>query len=189
MCGGISDVNPPVKRVDSPDTMRSVEIKHELRDPELAIACLRSLRAINVGASFQVDSCYRLSSGRLIKREIAGEPTEWIAYQRDDAPAARVCRFTVYSEHEAQHRFGLREMPVWTQVRKRRELWITGAVRVHVDMVDRLGWFIEFEALVSAKQGVDKCRGLVENVRDKMRLALGEAIGVSYADLSLESVV
>jgi len=168
--------------------MRSVEIKHELRDPELAIAALRQLRAINVGTTFQVDSCYRLSSGRLIKREIAGEPTEWIAYHRDDSPQARVCRFTVYSENEAQNRFGTRDMPVWTQVRKRRELWITGPVRVHVDMVDRLGWFIEFEALVSSKQNAWRCRGLIESIRNKMRIALSEAISVSYSDLAVAAM-
>ncbi len=169
--------------------MRSVEIKHELRDPELAIAALRGLRAINVGTTFQVDSCYRLSSGRLIQRVIEGEPTEWIAYHRDDSPQARVCRFTVYSEDEAHNRFGTREIPVWTQVRKRRELWITGSVRVHVDMVDRLGWFIELEALVSPKQNAGKCRQLVEAVRNQMRIALGEAISVSYSDLSTEAAI
>lgn len=168
--------------------MRSVEIKHELRDPELAIACLRKHRAINVGTTFQVDSFYRLSSGRLLKREIEGEPTEWIAYQRDDTPQPRVCRFTVYSENEAQQRFGLRDMPVWMQVRKRRELWIIGAVRVHIDMVDRIGWFIEFEALVSTKQNAGKCRALVESVRNNMRIALGEAISVSYCDLASAAV-
>jgi len=169
--------------------MRSVEIKHELRDPELAIACLRKLRAINVGTTFQVDSCYRLSSGRLIKRVIEGEPTEWIAYHRDDSPVARVCRFKVYSENEAQNRFGTRDMPVWAQVRKRRELWITGSVRVHVDMVDRIGWFIELEALVSPRQNAGQCRQLIESLRNQMRIALGEAISVSYSDLATAPVV
>lgn len=168
--------------------MRSVEIKHELRDPELAIACLRKLDAISIGTSFQVDSCYRLSAGRLLKREIEGEPTEWIAYQRDDSPQARVCRFTVYSESEARDRFGTRQMPVWTQVRKRRELWITGSVRVHVDMVDRIGWFVEFEALVSPKQNATRCRTLIESVRNQMRIALGEPISASYSDLAVASV-
>ena len=168
--------------------MRSVEIKHELRDPELAIAGLRKLRAINVGTTFQIDSCYRLSSGRLIKRVIEGEPTEWIAYHRDDSPQACVCRFTVYSENEAHTRFGTRDMPVWTRVRKRRELWIAGPVRIHVDMVDRLGWFIEFEALISPRQNAGQCRRLVESVRNKMRIALGEAISVSYSDLAIASV-
>jgi len=165
--------------------MRSVEIKHELRDPELAIACLRKLNAISIGTSFQVDSCYRLSAGRLLKREIEGEPTEWIAYQRDDSPQARVCRFTVYSENEAHDRFGTRSMTLWTQVRKRRELWITGSVRVHIDMVDRIGWFVEFEALVSPKQNATHCRKLIEAVRNQMRIALGEPISVSYSDLAV----
>ena len=169
--------------------MRSVEIKHELRDPELAIAGLRKLRAINVGTTFHVDSCYRLSAGRLIKRVIEGEPTEWIAYHRDDSPQARICRFTVYSENEAHNRFGARDIPVWTQVRKRRELWIAGSVRVHVDMVDRLGWFIEFEALVSPRQNAGQCRKLIESVRNQMRISLGEAIGVSYSDLATAPVV
>ena len=181
-------VNTHVDQADYSDAMRSVEIKHELRDPELAIAGLRKLRAINVGTTFQIDSCYRLSSGRLIKRVIEGEPTEWIAYHRDDSPQACVCRFTVYSENEAHTRFGTRDMPVWTRVRKRRELWIAGPVRIHVDMVDRLGWFIEFEALISPRQNAGQCRRLVESVRNKMRIALGEAISVSYSDLAIASV-
>jgi len=168
--------------------MRSVEIKHELRDPELAVVCLRKLRAINVGATFQIDTCFRLSEGRLIKRDVVGEPPEWIAYDRQNAPYARECSFTIFSEREAHDRYGARELPTWTIVRKRRELWIAGAVRVHLDMVDRLGWFIEFETLVSKKQDAAKCRALIEAVRDEMRLALGEAVGASYSDLAAEAL-
>mgnify|MGYP003351239014 CR=1 FL=1 len=43
------------------------------------------------------------------------------------------------SENEAITLFGATALPVWLVVKKSRELWMLGNVRIHLDTVDKLG--------------------------------------------------
>ncbi len=165
------------------EAMRSVEVKHELRDPALAEAILRRLGAMHVSTCEQTDTYFRVTDGRLKKREAPGEPTEWIFYHREDTTRPRVSRFAIYSHAEAMGRFGSRGLPAWRVVRKRRSLWLRGPVRVHVDRVRGLGDFVEFEAMVTKRQPPTECARLVEEVRSRFLPLLGEAVSRSYSDL------
>jgi adenylate cyclase class IV len=163
--------------------MHNVEFKAELRDPELARAALRALRAAYILSFGQVDTYYRVASGRLKRRETEGEPAEYIFYERADRTAPKLSKFTIYSESQARERFGEAALPVWLVVRKRRELWMLGSVRVHLDEVEGLGAFIEFEALVSTDQTIAKGHERIGELRRAMGPALGESIACGYSDL------
>lgn len=163
--------------------MKNVEFKCELRDPDLAAAVCRQLGATHVATLNQTDTYFRIADGRLKKRECPGEPAEWIFYARDDASAPKISQFMIYSEEEARSRFGERPLPVWIVVRKRRELYMLGGVRIHLDTVEGLGSFLEFEALVSRNQTVPQRRAEVDKLRAAFGPALGEAIACGYSDL------
>lgn len=163
--------------------MENVEIKAELRDPALARSVCAALGARHIQTMDQTDTYYRVSQGRLKKRETAGEEPEWIYYERADAAAARVSRFTIYNPEQAAQRFGATEPPVWRVVRKRRELWMLGNVRIHLDEVEGLGWFIEFEALVTPGADEGECQRRVQELRRELGPAMGEPVAVGYSDL------
>jgi adenylate cyclase class IV len=163
--------------------MQNVEFKAELRDPDLAAAVCRSLGATHVATLNQTDTYYRVTEGRLKKRECPGEPPEWIFYAREDRPHPKLSKFTIYSDHEARTRFGERHMPVWLVVKKQRQLYMLGGVRIHLDSVEGLGTFIEFEALVSRNQNVAQRHHDVEKLRQAFGPALGEPIACGYSDL------
>ncbi len=170
--------------------MHNVEFKAELRDPDLARSIARQLGATHAGDLRHLDTYYKVASGRLKRREItyADQPEqsaeiEYIFYDRPDQTSPRLSHYVIYDEPTAKERFGTRELPVELTVAKTRCLFLTGPVRIHIDDVEGLGAFVEFEAVVSRAHPVRKCHELVGQLRQHFQPVLGEAIAVSYSDL------
>ena len=163
--------------------MQNVECKYELRDLSLARGLAKLSGASFIATLEQTDTYFKLTSGRLKKRETIGEPTEWVFYDRTNMARPRISTFVIYTEDEAHARFGAQSLPIWVIVRKKRELYMYENVRIHLDQVESLGTFIEFEALVSSKFHVDRCQHTVNFLREHFGPALGEAIAVSYCDM------
>ncbi|MCA9310532.1 MAG: class IV adenylate cyclase, partial [Phycisphaerales bacterium] len=129
--------------------MENLEYKAELRDPTLARLVIQQGRSLYVGTFDQVDTYFHVADGRLKRRQCEGEPVEWIHYHRPNELEPRISRFSIYSEEEARTRFGQSQLAVRAVVRKRRQLWLHRAVRIHMDEVEGLGRFIELEAMVT----------------------------------------
>jgi len=173
----------PTGRICYRVTVQNVEFKAELKDLPLARTICRALGATSISTMRQTDTYYKLPAGRLKKREIEGEPTEYIFYQRPDKTQPKISDFKIYSENEAIARFGATALPVWLVVKKVRELWMLGNVRIHLDTVESLGTFLEFEALVTPQNDVEQCRAVVVELREQFKPVLGEALSVGYSDL------
>jgi adenylate cyclase class IV len=167
------------------DPVHNVEYKAELRDPAIARAACRSVGASHIASLAQTDTYFRVPSGRLKRRECEGESAEWIFYDRRDEPRPRLSSFTIYTDEQARERFGVAPLPELIVVRKRRELYLLENVRIHLDDVEGLGGFLEFEALVSPGFPVARCHASVDRLRAAFGPALGEPLGVGYADLLL----
>lgn len=163
--------------------MHNVEFKAELRDVQLARSLAKAHGAAFIDAVEQVDTYYRVPSGRLKKRETTGEPLEYIFYDRDDRSRPKLSHFTIYTESQATARFGSNPLPVWVQVKKVREIYLLGNVRIHIDTVDKLGTFLEFEALVGTNHSVAACHRSIADLREMFSPCLGEPISCGYSDL------
>jgi adenylate cyclase class IV len=163
--------------------MRNVEIKAELRDAQIARAVCRSLRGVHARTFHQTDTYYQMPKGRLKKREVEGEPTEYIFYERPNQSSAKVSTFSIFTERQAESRFGKDPLPEWVRVRKRRELWLVGYTRVHLDRVDGLGDFLELESLVSRANTLNRARAHIAALLEEFRPVLGELIDRGYADM------
>lgn len=163
--------------------MQNVEYKAELRDLPLARTIAASIGAIFVETLKQKDSYYRVPDAKLKKRETAGHPTEWVFYSRANRSHAKLSNFTLYPEHLAAQRFGTSPLPLLGIVSKSRELWTYQGVRIHLDQVEGLGVFIEFEALICPERSLEKAHEQVEFLRRAFGPAMGEPIACGYADL------
>jgi adenylate cyclase class IV len=163
--------------------MQNIEFKAELRDLEGARRQCRVLAAQRIGHLRQTDEYYRLTDGRLKRRTAPGEPVEWIYYHRPDRVSPKMSHYTILSEEQALRRWGTGSLHAWVTVRKTRELWMLGAVRIHLDEVDELGRFLEIEAVLSRARHVPACHQEVQRLRMLFAPVLGEPVAVSYADL------
>lgn len=169
-------------------SMQNIELKAELRDIALARGICRGIRATHVLTFAQTDTYYKVPSGKLKKRESEGEPVEYIAYERPLKAAAKLSQFSILSEAQALERYGSEPLPVWLTVKKTRELYMHANVRIHLDIVETLGHFIEFEALVSRDHPADQCRYSVASLRQQFQPVMGELIDCGYADLMEQEV-
>lgn len=175
--------------------MQNVELKAELRDPLIAREVCAQLGGSLVGTMKQTDTYYRITAGRLKKREIEhvsvdgrGEiQLEYIFYDRPNTTGAKVSRFTIYNEPSYFERFGREPLPVLVVVRKVRTLYMIENTRVHLDEVEGLGRFIEFEYFVSRKHTREAGSAMLTKIRHDFRFAIGEIIDRSYSDLLAET--
>lgn len=163
--------------------MQNVECKYELRDPELCRSVIARLGAKAVLTIRQTDTYYKVPDGRLKRRDVPGEPTEWIFYHRQNRMKARLSHFQIYSQAEAEAKFGTRPLPVWVIVEKTREIWLMGEIRLHLDEVEKLGRFFEVEALVTPRRHVGICHEEVNRIIEQLGPVLGEPISMSYSDM------
>jgi adenylate cyclase, class 2 len=163
--------------------MNNVELKAELRDLGVARAICRAAGASFILAFDQTDTYFRVPHGRLKKRDTTDEPSEYIFYERPNRAGPKLSQFTIYSEEQALERFGRLPLPVWVTVRKRRELWMHANVRIHLDTVEGLGTFLEFEALVSRDHSIARCQEAVAQLKARFQPVLGELIDCGYSDL------
>lgn len=163
--------------------MQNVEFKCELLDAALARLILTRMGARQAGAQTQVDTFYRVTDGRLLRRETPGEAPEYLFYHRLNRVTPRLSHFTVYNEQEMRTRFGATPLPVWVVVRKTRIIWVHGEVTIHIDHVDGLGDFVEFVVLVRRDRHAGICHRAINEARQTLAPALGGLIATSYADM------
>lgn len=163
--------------------MKNVEFKAELRDLATARKQCEVLGATFAGQLQQEDTYYRLADGRLKRRVTEGDSPEWIYYHRPDRAAPRMSNYIILTDEQARRRWGTQQLKPWLVVRKSRELWMIEHVRIHLDEVEHLGTFIEFEAVVSDEHDMPECGEDVAELRDIFGPVLGEPIAVSYSDL------
>ena len=173
--------------------MRNLEFKAELREPAIAREVCRALGATLIGTMRQVDTYYRMAAGRLKRREISvdvppgetpAEPeVEIIFYERPNEVGAKVSRFRIYSEERAAEVFGREPLPIWLVVKKVRTLYMLGNTRIHLDQVEGLGWFLEFEHLMSRDASNESAKAEIARLRQAFAMVLGEPIDCGYSDL------
>jgi adenylate cyclase class 2 len=166
--------------------MRNIECKIELRDPALARVVLRTSGALAVTTLTQVDTYFLVPTGRFKRRRTEGLEDEFIRYDRQDLAKPRLSEFTIYSPGAAEAHFGAGPLTQLVEVRKTREVYLMDAVRVHIDHVEELGWFLEFESLVSQANSLQNAHEQVVRLRDLLRPALGEIVSSGYSDMLLE---
>jgi predicted adenylyl cyclase CyaB len=165
--------------------VRNLEYKARIPDPKPYQAKARALGSDLWGDLRQTDTYFATPNGRLKLRETAGFQGELIFYQRDEDGADRASDYEVSRTGEPA---SLRELlsgalGVLAVVKKRRTLLVLDGARIHLDNVDGLGHFLEFEVPVHEDDSParDKLTWLLE----KLELTWQQCIRASYLDLVL----
>jgi len=163
---------------------RNIELK--ARVASLAAARRRAVEVAteHLGIQVQTDTYFTVPRGRLKVREIEGEGAALIAYQRDDAAEARPSDFRLVPVPDAN---GMKEalaatLGIRVIVRKRREVFLYHQVRIHLDQVEGLGDFIEFEAVVAPLAGSNAPAADRESGYERLGF-LGAHFGIAAEDL------
>jgi adenylate cyclase class IV len=164
---------------------RNIELKSRCRDLGEARAAAMRLGARDAGVLEQTDTYFHCTTGRLKLRETVGRPAELIAYARADHVGVRTSDYHVVPVVEpGPLKRGLASaLGVRVIVVKRRELLMWHNVRIHLDQVQGLGSFVEFEAVLGG--GEDEATGYarVATLTETLRLRPEDRIATSYSNL------
>ena len=132
----------------------------------------------------QLDTYFSVPQGRLKLREIDPHDAELIYYERSDLAESRYSNYQICDipEPMAFKQIATTALGVRTVVEKRRELWIFGNTRIHLDEVKNLGQFVELETVIR-NQTEAEAQAEHQFVKDALGIKEADLVSVSYSDL------
>lgn len=170
---------------EEPRARRNYELKARLADPDAAHRACLALGAESGGLLRQLDTYFDVAHGWLKLREEPGEAAQLIAYLRPEEEAARESRFSIAGVPEPapltavlEKNLGLR-----ARVRKRRDLYLWEGIRIHLDDVESLGFFLELEAPLDQGSSPPEQKKRVRQLREALSIEETDLIGTSYCEL------
>ena len=164
----------------------NVELKARDPNPEVTIARCLTLGAVSAGTLNQRDVYFRTRRGRLKLRSQADDGSELIAYRRPDAADASESTFVRAPTSESVVEALDVALGTTVVVAKRRHLLLWDGVRIHLDEVEGLGSFIEFEAVLPDAGDAETARAKLAHLRRELRIEDDALVSVGYADLLID---
>lgn len=162
--------------------MTNIEYKTRLKDrPAAESACL------NIGAQFkgvikQRDVYFKVREGRF-KLRISDPPDDYLVYyRRPDVPGSKRCDYVIAHGDPDLEPVLSQTLGVIAVVEKERTLYLWENVRIHLDRVEGLGDFLEFEAVLQSESDEQKGRRQLYYLRRQFNLP-EEGLAQSYLEL------
>lgn len=166
-------------------THQNVEIKARAADLAPARAVLVARGARFVGLDHQVDTYFRVASGRLKLREGDIE-NALIHYRRDDTAGPKRSQVSLFENPPGStlKELLIAALDIDVVVDKRREIHFLGNVKIHLDVVDGLGTFVEIEAIDDdGTRSLEALRAQCEELMAAFDIRDEDLLAVSYSDL------
>lgn len=167
------------------DMPRNIEIKARVADLDALRQRVIGIAEDGPSVLDQEDTFFHCAIGRLKVRRFSPTEGELIYYQRADEARPKESRYLRAPTHEPENliavlaaAFGVRAV-----VRKRREVYLVGQTRVHVDRVQELGDFIELEVVLGEGQSVAAGIAVARQLMGELQLTKGDLVAGAYVDL------
>jgi homotetrameric cytidine deaminase len=166
---------------------RNIELKARAPDLKRAGARCLALGATDGGVLQQTDTYFTARRGRLKLRSQPHNGSELIAYERpDSAEASESTYVRVPAPDTIGEALAAALGPAAVVVSKRRQVLFWEGVRIHLDEVEGLGSFVEFEAVLPDAGDLQTARAKVARLRSELGIEDGALVSAGYADLLLD---
>ncbi len=169
----------------------NIEIKARCNNPENIRKILQNRGANFKGLDHQTDTYFKVSKGRLKLRE-GNIEYSLIHYDREDISGPKQSNIIYYHPHkEAPVKEMLsKALGKLITVEKKREIYYINNIKFHIDEVEKLGSFVEIEAIdetgsISAEQLYKQCTKYLELFKIKE----SDLLENSYSDMLLEKEI
>ena len=119
----------------------------------------------------------------------SGRTAELIYYERSNKREAKLSEFTAIDIDQAKELKIVLASAIGATVvvRKKRHLFLIDCTRVHIDEVDRLGWFMELEVVMKDCMTVQDGMRIAEDLCNHLGISSDALVATAYADLILDS--
>jgi adenylate cyclase class 2 len=164
-------------------------LKARNHDPARSVEVCEELEAEDKGTLLQRDTYFEVPRGRLKLREEPNGVAHLIAYERPDTADHKESRYRLIEVGDpVELKNALAgALGVTVVVSKVRRLFIFEGVRIHIDQVDELGDFIEFEGVATDGGNPGSFAELLDSLRGSFGIGDGDLVPASYSDLLLRS--
>jgi predicted adenylyl cyclase CyaB len=165
----------------------NVEIKARVRDAAALRLRIQERTASAPEVLRQEDTFFRVPRGRLKLRELGPGEGQLIYYERPDAPGPKRSDYRIAATHRPED---LREvlaaaLGILGQVRKRRQVFLIGQTRVHLDEVEGLGTLAELEVVLATHQSTEDGERVARELMARLGIAAEDLVDAAYVDLLL----
>ena len=164
----------------------NLEIKAPVSDPAAFRDKARELATETVGIDDQVDTYFRVPSGRLKLRESSLLGGQLVPYMRpnDDGPRRADYQLLPANDPAVLKALLTAMLGLHCVVKKRREIWLVENVRIHLDAVEGLGDFMELEAVFDGSPASEaEQQKKVAHLMKELGVADHDLIATSYEAL------
>ncbi len=164
---------------------RIIEIKAKDVDAGHVRRVLHSHNAASVGKDHQVDTYFKVKTGRLKLRE-GNIENMLIHYHRHNQKGPKKSEVTLYKPNPDENLKALltKALGVMAVVDKHREIYFVENVKFHIDVVKGLGHFVEIEAIDDTDViGLDKLQDQCEYFMQLFNIKEEQLIATSYSDM------
>ena len=169
--------------------IQNVEIKARCEDPRHIRDYLLSNHAIFKGTDTQRDTYFNVPNGRMKLRQGKIE-NALIHYNRTDQAGPKSSVVTLYPVAESNLLRSLLEkaLGIKVVVDKVREIYFIDNVKFHIDIVNKLGNFVEIEAIsIDGKIPMDKLKDQCNHYVNAFGISEGDLLHNSYSDQMLNN--
>lgn len=138
----------------------------------------------------QEDVFFQSNKGRLKLRIFSSHSGELIQYERPDTRGAKQSNYLI---HKTSKPLELRQLlssalGETVVVKKKREVYMVGQSRIHLDEVAELGSFMELEVVLNPKQTPEEGRKIAADLMKKLEVKESDLVSCAYADLLQKKV-
>ena len=139
------------------------------------------------GEDHQIDTYFKVEKGRLKLRE-GNIENSLIYYERKDISDSKQSDVLLY---QFQPDLALKEIltrvhGIKVVVDKRRKIYFIDNVKFHFDSVEKLGTFVEVEAIDTGNIGIEKLKEQCKHYADFFGIRDSDYEAKSYSDLMLQ---
>jgi predicted adenylyl cyclase CyaB len=164
---------------------RNIEIKARVANLEPIRARAAALASGPAQVIDQTDTFFVVARGRLKVRAFADGSGELIAYERADEQGPKQ---SAYTRVECRDATALSEalarvLPRRGVVVKRRELFLVGRTRIHLDVVENLGCFVELEVVLAADESSERGQKEARDLIASLQIPETALVAEAYIDL------
>ena len=165
----------------------NIEIKARTTEPDRIREILKTNNADFIGVDHQVDTYFKVATGRLKLRE-GNIENHLIYYERENTGGPKKSSVMLYKNNPGSNLKAIliKSLGVLAVVDKQREIYFIKNVKFHLDNVAGLGSFVEIEAI--DKDGSIGNEKLLERCNYYLNLLLiskKDLLATSYSDLLL----
>lgn len=164
---------------------RNVEIKAKVNDVRCLLELIEKLPVESHETLNQEDTFFETGPGRLKLRRLGKDRGQIIRYHRNDEKGPKM---SDYSIEETKYpddalRFLSEDHRIKGVVKKRREVYIVGRTRIHVDEVEGLGNFVEFEYVLDEGQDIRDGKEAINTLMSSLGINEQDLVECAYIDL------